>query len=129
MWSGNGKRDRPPGYDDSWCLCGEFVYSSAVACLCGLPTGRYCKGDWICGDCKYSNFAKNIKKFGRQCKTCGADVARGFHAFGDDTTNAARQQKILVPCFPEASRPGPIASPLFQEDVPRNASILAPLTG
>eukprot|EP00972_Heterocapsa_arctica_P074583 11007226-Heterocapsa_arctica.AAC.1 len=61
-----------------------------------MPTGKYRKGDWTCGGCRHSNFGKN-KKENRWCRKCGQSISEGFHAFGDHTLNAAKQQWFLTP--------------------------------
>eukprot|EP00972_Heterocapsa_arctica_P048210 7109444-Heterocapsa_arctica.AAC.1 len=58
-WMATGKTEHPHHYDDSWCLCGNWVFGSALACPCGFPTGKYRKSDWTCGNCRHSNFGKN----------------------------------------------------------------------
>eukprot|EP00972_Heterocapsa_arctica_P055596 8200946-Heterocapsa_arctica.AAC.1 len=42
--------DHSPSCDDSWCLCGHWVFANAVFCVCGMPLGRYHKEDWCCGN-------------------------------------------------------------------------------
>eukprot|EP00972_Heterocapsa_arctica_P048325 7126757-Heterocapsa_arctica.AAC.1 len=69
-----GKNDHPPSYDDSWCLCGNWVFSSALACLSGLLTGKYRKGNWTCGKCRHSNFVNNKKGDWNWCKKCGQSI-------------------------------------------------------
>eukprot|EP00972_Heterocapsa_arctica_P104988 15471180-Heterocapsa_arctica.AAC.1 len=95
LWAAdNGRKGFPPSFDDSWCLCGAFVFASATFCNCGMPTGRYKKGDWMCGSCKHTNFGKGGSMW---CYKCGTGIEKGFHAFGDDTCNKAMQQKFLTP--------------------------------
>eukprot|EP00972_Heterocapsa_arctica_P008214 1202236-Heterocapsa_arctica.AAC.1 len=88
-----------------------------------MPTGRYRKGDWICGWCRHSNFGRNKKTW---CQKCNHHISEGFHAYGHDTLNAAQQQWFLSPRNVEASRPRAIASELYKgagkgtpEDLPR----------
>jgi hypothetical protein len=57
MAEGNGGHAKPPSFDDCWCLCGQWVFASAVFCVCGMPTGRCRTGDWMCGKCRHTNFA------------------------------------------------------------------------
>ena len=65
-----GSKAVVPDFDDSWCLCGLWVFASATSCVCGLPTGRNRKGDWQCTGCFKTNFGSNGKgvQWCRKCK-------------------------------------------------------------
>eukprot|EP00972_Heterocapsa_arctica_P107921 15894975-Heterocapsa_arctica.AAC.1 len=76
-----------------------------------MPTGRYRKGDWICGRCRHSNFARGGKMW---CQKCPGHITEGLHAYGDDTLNAAQQQWFLSPRNVEATRPRVITSELYK---------------
>eukprot|EP00972_Heterocapsa_arctica_P013873 2043591-Heterocapsa_arctica.AAC.1 len=108
---GNGRGCYPPSYDDCWCLCGHWVFASAVFCNCGLPTARYRKGDWMCGSCRHTNFARTGKDW---CQKCNGSITAGLHAYGDDTVNRAQQQLFLTPRNVEAARPVVIDSELYK---------------
>eukprot|EP00972_Heterocapsa_arctica_P102209 15060386-Heterocapsa_arctica.AAC.1 len=71
MAEGSGGHDHPPSFDDSWCLCGHWVFASAEFCVCVMPTGRYHKGDWCCGKCRHHNFARSRKMW---CQKCGSHI-------------------------------------------------------
>eukprot|EP00972_Heterocapsa_arctica_P101216 14920574-Heterocapsa_arctica.AAC.1 len=64
-----GSRGLVPGFDDSWCLCGLWVFASATFCACGLPTGRNRKGDWQCTGCRKTNHG-NKGRGSIWCKKC-----------------------------------------------------------
>eukprot|EP00972_Heterocapsa_arctica_P029506 4346172-Heterocapsa_arctica.AAC.1 len=48
------------------------------------------------------------------CQKCPAHITEGFHAYGDDTVNAAQQQLFLAPRNVEASRARVITSELYK---------------
>eukprot|EP00972_Heterocapsa_arctica_P007819 1139700-Heterocapsa_arctica.AAC.1 len=75
-WMATGKNEHPPHYDDVWCICGNWHFGSALCCPCGLPSAKYRKGDWTCGNCRHSNFAKH-----NWCGKCNEKVSEGTHAF------------------------------------------------
>jgi hypothetical protein len=110
-WGQDAQRGKltPPGFDDSWCLCGQWVRASATFCNCGFPAGRYRKGDWKCTHCGKTNFGKN----NWCCKCKNAPVSEGMHAVGDDSLNRAKQQLMLQPMGVETSRPSQAGSDLF----------------
>eukprot|EP00972_Heterocapsa_arctica_P076065 11217693-Heterocapsa_arctica.AAC.1 len=100
-----GSKPRAPSFDDSWCICGLWVFASATSCVCGFPTGRYRPGDWRCTGCFHTNYGK--KGSGVQwCRKCTkVNVSAGILAFGDDTTNRGLQQLFLLPRNVELARP------------------------
>ena len=125
----SGSRSRPPSFDDTWCLCGNFVYTSAIMCSCGFPTARYCRGDWECGKCGFANFARNFEISGRGCRKCAADIGMGSHAFGDDSTDRAKLRAYLTPRASEEQKRRGTAAARPHHDVPRDASGRSTLTG
>jgi hypothetical protein len=100
-----GCKPKAPDFDDSWCVCGLWVYASTTSCVCGFPTGRNRPGDWRCTGCFKHNYGGKGK--GAQwCKRCGKiPVSEGILAFGDDTTDRGTQQLFLLPRMVEKSRP------------------------
>eukprot|EP00972_Heterocapsa_arctica_P027199 3999120-Heterocapsa_arctica.AAC.1 len=99
-----GGKGIAPGPDDTWCLCGMWVFASATFCVCGLPTGRCRQGDWQCTDCRKTNFGGKGRG-ASWCKKCGkVEVKDGMLAYGDDTLNRGRQQFLLQPRNAELAR-------------------------